>query len=555
MDKEIFYFGKTASGVFAQSLFGSAGCFEKTAGAPPFAEWETGEDLRRFIEKIGSKERKENVYVLLNALGGGEWFGSNINADYFPWEALSHDGKDYGYKTFLDGHAFQHHVNKDPERAFGQPVLSLLHPSMRRVELVVRLGREQAKANGAEGVLKRVEAGEWPDVSMGCRVPFDVCSICGHQSKTRDDYCVHMRPPAELRHLYGPNKILPDGSKIYVINTRPRFFDISFVFIGADKTAKVMAKLAERGSHVCFGDVCAIPALVSAPCGELADSPRIEPILHKIASPSCGDECSSCSPCQYEKLADAFGVKHASHKKFSEIVKDVPAGAFAMRTLPSMEKEEPDIAKEDLDHLSKHPLTRALGSAARLGIVLKPHEFQHLVLRRMGEDDLLNRLDREHKVFRQVSEFSDVGMDDPIDSIFESLKKYVKERTALGTPFQIRVLIAGKGGKKALPTRRPVEHSLLDKVSAAYNGYRRSFLKKFSHVVNAVESDPKLREEILGDGLSNMFNKMANTEIFTFDSMRYLLGAHLQDRSLLSNAVAGAAVSEFGDLIESRHLA
>ena len=38
-------------------------------------------------------------------------------------------------------------------------------------------------------------------------------------------------------------RILDDGRRIGVINTYPRFFDISFVFIGADKTAKVMMKL------------------------------------------------------------------------------------------------------------------------------------------------------------------------------------------------------------------------------------------------------------------------------------------------------------------------
>jgi hypothetical protein len=39
-------------------------------------------------------------------------------------------------------------------------------------------------------------------------------------------------------------RILDDGRRIGVINTYPRFFDISFVFIGADKTAKMMCKLA-----------------------------------------------------------------------------------------------------------------------------------------------------------------------------------------------------------------------------------------------------------------------------------------------------------------------
>jgi len=559
MDKHTLFLGKTAAGVFAQSLFGSAGCFEKTAGAPPFAEWETGDDLRKFIAKINAKERKDNVYVLLNALGAGEYFGSNINADWFGWDALAHEGDDFGYRTFLNAHAFQHHVNKDPLRAFGKPVLSVLHPRMKRVELIVRLSREQSRAQGADAILARIEKGEFPDVSMGCRVPFDVCSICEHRSKTRDDYCVHMRPPEHLRHLYGPNKILPDGSKIFVRNLTPRFFDISFVFIGADKTAKVMAKLGSRGNYVCLGDVCAVPASPLEEAPLLVDEHGAELHLYKAASAShdCGEECVSCDDCQTDKLASAFGVKQASHRKFSEIIKDVPAGVFAMKTLPSMEHSEPDIHSDELDALASKPLASILGATARMGIVLKPHEFQRIVLRRMGEHGLIDRLDREHKVFRQVPEFDAGGMsdlDDPLDSVFDMLKKYIKERTALGTPFQIRVLIAGRGAKNALPTRKPVEHSLLDKVSAAYNGYRRSFLKKLSQVVNAVQSDPKLRTEILGDGLSNMFTKTSSAEILTFDSMRYLMGAHLQDRSLISSTVAGAAVRELGALLEG-HLA
>jgi hypothetical protein len=70
-----------------------------------------------------------------------------------------------------------------------------------------------------------------------CKVPYDVCTICGNKSRTRDDYCACVRE-------IGMGKILDDGRRIGVVNLHPRFFDISFVFIGADKTAKMMAKLA-----------------------------------------------------------------------------------------------------------------------------------------------------------------------------------------------------------------------------------------------------------------------------------------------------------------------
>lgn len=565
MIKETYFLGRSESGIFAQALFGSAGAFEKTAGAPPFSDWETGEDIRKYLRTITSEDRKKYAYVLVNALGAGEFYGPNINADYFPWDALAHEGDDYGYKTFLRAHAFQHHANKDPERAFGTPVLSLLNPSMKRVELVIRIDKDRARQFGADGIITRIENGEFPDVSMGCKVPFDVCSKCGHRSKTRDDYCIHMRPPEELRGIYGPNKILPDGTKIYVLNLTPRFFDISFVFIGADKTAKVMAKLASKGDQLCIGPVCAVP-----PPGQRSEAAQQVPLLYDVRGEPlvvekrasacdgmrgpCGRLCSECAErtsCHIEKLASGFGVKKVAQKKLAEIVKDVPAGVFAVKKLPVLEGNEPDIKGKDLDELAKSPVPSVLSAVTRLGMLLKPHEFQRIVLRRMGEDDLVEKLDREHKVFRSVPEFDfgGLGSKDPLDSVFELLKKYVKERTALGPSFQIRVIISGGSPKNVLPTRRTVEHPLLDKVSAAYNGYRRSVLKKLSQVVSEVRSDPRLREEVLGEGLGNMFSKTASTEILSLDSMKYFLGAHLQDRSLLcSDAVAGAAVLESKDL-------
>lgn len=330
MDKQVTYLGKTASGVFCQALFGSSGVFEKTAGAPPFADWATGDQLRKYLSTITSTDRQKSIYVLVNALGAGEYFGSNINADYFPWDALAHKGQDYGHETFLNAHAYQHHKNKDHTRAFGMPVLSVLNPKMKRVELIIRLDRDKAKLEGADGIISRIEAGEFPDVSMGCKVPYDICSICGQHSKTRFDYCQHMHPPEELRHLYGPNKILPDGRKIYVINTLPKFFDISFVFIGADKTAKVMAKVASKGNQVCLGDVCTLPR----PSAEIADIVRNYETVALSYSEKVAFEspCHCEGPCCSEEekntgLSALFGTTETASgsTKISEIIKNIPA--------------------------------------------------------------------------------------------------------------------------------------------------------------------------------------------------------------------------------------
>lgn len=184
------------------------------------------------------------TYVHILALGAGEWYGPNLNNDHFPWSGLEHDNTKtphqylHGYKTFLNAHAFAHHQNKDPEKAYGDVLLSVLNDKMKRVELIAAIDHEKCIRNGGKRVLERVQAGEFPATSMGTRVPFDVCSICGHKAKFRSEYCEHMLTMA--------GKILPDGRKVFVFNPYPRFFDISFVFIGADRTSFVLEKIAAQ---------------------------------------------------------------------------------------------------------------------------------------------------------------------------------------------------------------------------------------------------------------------------------------------------------------------
>lgn len=608
MIKQLQYLGRTEHGIFAQALFGSSGAFEKVAGAPPFADLETGEELRKAVASISKQDKEKFCYVLVNALGAGEFFGSNINADYFPWNALAHEGDDYGYKTFLKAHAFSHHKNKDPERAFGTPIVSLLNPRMKRVELIIKLDREKAKIEGADGIINRIDAGEFPDVSMGCKVPFDVCSICGNHSKTKDDYCKCMRPAPEDRDKMGPNKILPDGRRVCVINTLPRFFDISFVFIGADKTAKVMAKLAsvnglwvpaayamlsaDAGARFYEGlemqkVAAAEPQTIAEVAREFADRIRAaarsektafknddivsggladkkpkssfdqkalkkgvkvelehtnsKPLAKEIASDHLTEDSK-----YYEKLQ--VMEKSSAHKKLSEILKDIPAGTFAMKKLPGLEKKEPTISKKKLKKMASHPLSAALGAATALGFVLKPEEFQHIVLTKMGECDLADQLFDNSQVFRKVSSFHVADVEftkEAMEECLPLLQDMVKDRTAFGEAFLLRTASFEEGPKKALPTPSPVEHSLLDKISAAYNGYRRSLMMKMSQATEMLESDPKLREAVLGDGLVNMFSKTASrTPVVSHNSVAYMMGAHFSDRSLLSNAAVVGAIAE-----------
>lgn len=539
MYKQIQFLGKTESGVFCQSLFGSAGAMDKLAGAPTFTDWENGDIIKKYISGITANDRKKYCYVLVNALGAGEYFGNNINADYFPWNALCHEGDDYGYKTFLAAHAFQHHVNKDPTRAFGVPVLSLLNHRMKRVELLIRLDRAKAKIEGADGIITRIDNGEFPDVSMGCKVPYDVCTVCSHKSKTRADYCVHMSPPPELRGVYGPNKILPNGAKIGVINLHPRFFDISFVFIGADKTAKVMAKVASKGGMVCLGDVCSVPRPSSEVHDLTAVSASANEGAEKVAS---AGECAEVCTCGGADILERSFTKTSSaspKRKLAEIVKEIPAGTFSMRRLPELERSEPDLPPEFLDQLAEHRLAKGLGIMGSLGVVLKPHEYARVVLRRMGEDELVEAMERHLCEPQPVHEFHDspLDIDDHVDAVrdlIHAARRLIPARTAFGAPFAIRIQMVRP--KIPLPTRSPVEHPLLDKVSAAYNGYRRELMMKIGQATELVQRDPQLRELVLGEGLTTMFSKTASAPVLSLNSMAYVMGAFLADRSLLADA-------------------
>jgi hypothetical protein len=533
----------------------------------PGPAWESAPSIREFIRTLSRKDRAENCYVLVNALGAGEYYGSNINADFFPWASLSHEGEDYGYRTFLNAHAFAHHANKDPQKAFGVPVVSVLNPRMKRVELVIRLNRAQALAQGVGDVIVRIDNGEFPDVSMGCKVPYDVCSICANQAKTKDDYCEHIFPPEEMRGIWGKNKILSDGRRICMVNTRPRFFDISFVFIGADKTAKVMAKLASKGAHVCLGSVCALPSRDGAAGPELygpSGAPLDLGALRKTASAGerrgpCGRCCASCEQqeeCEGTKLASSFGVKMATQSKLSEIVKRVPAGRFATKTVPSVASAEPDLDDDVLSEMAGHPLPSALHSATSAGLVLKPREFQRLVLIRMGEEDFADDLDEAGEVFRPVHRFDDRGSEDleVIARIVNLLLPYLPARSAFHPHLGLRAM---RTVKKALPTPTPVEHPVLDKLSAAYNGYRRSVLTKLSQAREEVLGDSKLRSAVLGEGLVSMFTKTASADSFIdLDTVAYLMSAHLPDRAMLcTTAVAGAVAVANPWLLHEEHSA
>lgn len=524
---EVFHPGK-------EGMEKAAAFFMNKSAAPMLPE------VQAYLEKLQPSPTK--IYVLVNALGAGEYWGSNINGDFFSEASLIHTGPVYGYETFYQAHPFKHHCNKNPEKSFGNVVLSCWNDAMKRVELIVEIDRDKAQRFGAQDVCDKLDKGMFMDVSMGCKVPYDLCSKCLDWAKyrkaqatfdpnrhrtvglavlafhkknpirglsvTRNDYCVHLKTML--------NKILEDGTKIYAINDYPRFFDISFVFIGADKTAKVMAKLA------C--DHTTVPSWAVAE--ELGyTQPDMDKEFEKVASAAednalretFQDNHPMVTPAGIatgiDRVRAKLREKKASQLKGAEIIKEVVPSQFGGKALPA---NRPDIPTEVLDELGKGDLSEALSTPTTMGMILKPREFQRITIIRMGNKPLADELDRGGLTFPPVEE-SDKSI--PVgashfSSVLKRLLLPLMEDRSLLEPVArrrvIRITICGKPEMEEGEDLKDAEETpFLQKISAAYNGYLDQIDNCFEDVESVVDNNSDLWAAVHGSGLVDGFEKTA----------------------------------------------
>jgi hypothetical protein len=395
---------------------------------------------------------------------------------------------------------------------------------MKRVELVVRLDRSDAEKVGAHKVIDKIDHGQLPDTSMGCKVPYDLCSISTdwdtyrkalsgfdprkdrhpgmavlryHKnvapirgvSITRNDYSEYLKTQM--------NQILPDGRKVCAFNPYPRFFDISFVFIGADKTSKMMAKIASRAYVV-------VPSSYVAETYGYTSQEQEQPRTHKEF--------------EMEKAASVEGAramlrsfkKRASQRKRAEIIKEIVPSQFGSKAVPILERSEKDLPKETLNHMGGCPMREALSTPTMLGMTLKPREFQRITLCRLGKEGLADELDDAGKIFGPTDE---VDRSVPLGSAFINsliarlLKGGIEDRSAFGPVLKrrmIRITIIGKP-EHAEPDLDETKDDLLDKVSAAYNGYREQVIEKIADLSQQLSRFPDLQAAVFGKNEADIF--------------------------------------------------
>lgn len=329
-----------------------------------------GDDIKAFLASF--KPDPNFVYMHVIAVGSGEYWGKNINSDYFPEQDLINR-----HKTFeTQAKVFKEHNNKPDSPSYGHVAFSWYNPKMHRVELIMAIDKVKGK-----DFINRQANGEQLCVSMGCKVRFDVCSICGNKASKPNEYCEHIK--------LHKGEIFPDGKQAYMINYNPTFFDISIVAHPAWKPAFVLSKVASDNTSQDTLNKIASGAeqfenldLTADPIPSVTwEIPENDELLgeknyeHAVKVASAGMDIDRILFENTPVEKKATMVKHSP----AEAVRVINQEVFDL--LPAIEKIEKDLPEPLLDNLARnYEIKDILKSFIGSAIPLKPHEFARIVI-------------------------------------------------------------------------------------------------------------------------------------------------------------------------------
>jgi len=309
-----------------------------------------------YVMQMDIKPEKGKSFVHLITTGAGEFYGPNNNADFFNEKEGTvtipkhhKTGREYQKKleggltkyhsTFskYGGVYREHHNSRKGATSLGDIVLEACNPAMHRGELVIRLDNDMWADS-----LNKLASDKPVLFSMGCGVPFDICSVCGNEAKTRATYCDHLK--------YNKLGITKEGHQVYAINDRPHFHDISEVKVPADRIAFALAKVASAN-------------------GQLAEDTAPSMFLPLSLINKVGTEAERNNAHALAKLAEI--EKKITARGLTPEESDL-ALAFSDKELP------PEIIKR----LQKFPLEDVLGCFSNHKILLPPESFAQVVLKK-----------------------------------------------------------------------------------------------------------------------------------------------------------------------------
>jgi hypothetical protein len=304
--------------------------------------------------------------VLILGLGSYEYYGLNRNGDGFneqPYKPGQSNGSgrdawvmeseciQHHYQSYEQGHVYRHHANSDPRKSVGKVLKAFWNPFMHRVEVLEDLDNQRAP-----DLAEQIADGQYPAKSMGCRIKYDVCTVCGNMAPTRRHYCDHLK--------FEMSRLLDSGLRVGALNPSPRFFDSSWVLRPADRTGYLLKKVAE--------DVRPYELWSSSDLGDYVDNINLKAAAAKKLA-------------VIDKVVRGYPA--------AMVQGDLPEARlieqYKNTSLPGVVANTPELSEQDMSPLQGHNLADTLSALSQSGIILTTPEFIRLFMQKLAPDKLI----------------------------------------------------------------------------------------------------------------------------------------------------------------------
>ena len=325
-----------------------------------------------FEELAAQYPASEDEYnMIMAAVGAYESWGFNDMGDAFFEQELI-DAVDT-YPQFGSVYYRHRHV---PKFKFGKVLAAVYDPMMRRIVIFARVNLGLAPREALEALLSQESSAAM--TSMGAKVAYDVCSICGNIARVPKEHCEHV---TRFRH-----EVLVDGKydrQAGMFNFKPVFYDISFVPKNAWPASFVI--------HVFERDAMLDRASVLVETAPLGDPPKVGGNLAVTRRPTPTATPELPTPSLISALSDLLGAvpKAAEAEIDKPEVADATARDIHPHLLALFLHDAKPLRLSCLDTLLKgtdrdDPISRlgiGMGRAARLGLLLTPTDLLALLFR------------------------------------------------------------------------------------------------------------------------------------------------------------------------------
>ena len=410
-------------------------------GRRTFSNSKVASEASEWSKSISPEEG--STFILVLAMGSSEFYGPNRNGDAFRESELKKK-----YKTFeTNAHVFRSHVNKDPAKSMGSVVKAFYNDSMHRVELVLKLVNSKCP-----DIVDKIHSGETVAVSMGCKIEYDVCTICGNKAPSRKEYCEHL-----LNEL---NDIYPDGRIVAADNPDPNFFDISVVYKPADKTGYMLKKIASQGGM-------SEPLEAGVPSSILAEKVAARTAIAKYLTKAA----------DIDKIVTGVGFGISNGSTADTLTKPTSADSLYKKWLvsivPKLASNHMPIAGSDLESISHSEFPKVINTLSKMGIFLTTPEFLDLMFLKLSgkkaPEGLASKLiSLQGDIFSLLAKYPDIAQDfiatGGAATGTEGTDRYVEAKLSSYIPF------------RSLKSGSIINHAFSQpfKIASGYSGTRPS---------------------------------------------------------------------------------